>query len=71
MSRDIVFHINNMAYSIENIDANLEKDVRKHLNIENNVSTKELLLAYLRMAQEYNTFKNDVERISSKLPKIE
>lgn len=71
MSRDIVFHINNMAYSIENIDTNLEKDVRKHLNIENNVSTKELLLAYLRMAQEYNTFKNDVERISSKLPEIE
>lgn len=70
MSRDIIFHINNMAYTIENIDESLEEDVRKHLNIETNISTKELLLAYLRMAQEFNSFKSDVEQISNKLPEL-
>ena len=70
MSRDIIFHINNMAYTIENIDKSLEEDVRKHLNIETNISTKELLLAYLRMAQEFNSFKTDVEQISNKLPEL-
>ena len=70
MSKDIIFHINNMAYTIENIDDVLEQDLSRHLNIKQNVSTKELLLAYLRITQEYNNFKNDVEQISNKLPEL-
>ena len=70
MSRDIIFHINNMAYTIENIDDDLEESLKRHLNIENNISTKELLLAYLRMTQEYNKFKEDVEKISQKIPEL-
>lgn len=70
MSRDIIFHINNMAYTIENIDDDLEEALKRHLNIENNISTKELLLAYLRMTQEYNKFKEDVEKISQKIPEL-
>lgn len=59
-----------MAYTIDNIDESLERDVRKHLNIEHNISTKELLLAYLRTVQEFNSFKSDVEQISNKLPEL-
>lgn len=70
MSRDIIFHINNMAYTIENIDAELEKDLSRHLNINNNMSTKELLLAYLRITQEYANFKKEVEEISDKIPEL-
>lgn len=70
MSRDIIFHINNMAYTIENIDDKLEEDLKRHLNINNNISTKELLLAYLRMTQEFNKFKDDVEKISQKIPNL-
>lgn len=70
MSRDIIFHINNMAYTIDDIDESLEKDLRKHLNIEHNIQTKELLLAYLRITQEYNMFKKDVEKISEKIPEL-
>jgi len=70
MSKDIIFHINNMAYTIESIDASLERDLNKHLNLSENVSTKDLLLAYLRITQEYNNFKKDVEEISNKLPEL-
>ena len=70
MSRDIIFHINNMAYTIENIDAELEKDLNRHININNNMSTKELLLAYLRITQEYTNFKKEVEEISDKIPEL-
>ena len=70
MSKDIIFHINNMAYTIENIDDTLESDLSRHLNIKENISTKELLLAYLRITQEYNNFKDEVEEISNKLPEL-
>ncbi len=65
--KNLTFHINNMAYSI-NIDASLEKDITKYLDTNRNMSTKELLLAYLRMTQEFNNFKVEVENISNKLP---
>lgn len=68
--KSLTFHINNMAYTI-NIDSSLEKDIRKYLDTNRNLSTQELLLAYLRMTQEYNNFKNDVVDISNKLPDVQ
>jgi hypothetical protein len=59
-----------MAYSID-IDSALEKDLTKYININSNLSTKELLLAYLRITQEYNNFKDEASRISQKLPEPE
>lgn len=56
-----------MAYTI-NIDTSLEKDITKYLDTNRNMSTKELLLAYLRMTQEFNNFKEEVTKISQKLP---
>lgn len=68
-SKQITFHINNLAYTI-NIGNNLEKDLLKYLPSDRNLSTKELLVAYIRMTQEFNTFKDEIESISSRLPKI-
>ncbi len=65
--KSLTFHINNMAYTI-NIDTSLEKDITKYLDTNRNMSTKELLLAYLRMTQEFNNFKEEVTKISQKLP---
>ena len=55
-----------MAYTI-NIDENIYKELSKYLDLEKNNDTKDLLVAYLRLSQEYNAFKKDVEDITNKL----
>ena len=55
-----------MAYTI-NIDENIYKELSKYLDLEKNNDTKDLLVAYLRLSQEYNVFKKDVEDITNKL----
>ena len=69
MNKKITFHIDNMAYSI-NIDESLEKELTKFLPCDKSLTTKELLYAYLCKTQEHHSFKNEVEKLSSKLPKI-
>lgn len=69
MNKKITFHIDNMAYSI-NIDEQLEKELIKFLPSDKSLTTKELLYAYLCKTQEHYNFKNEVEKLSNKLPKI-
>jgi len=69
VNKDITFHINNMAYTI-NVDPNMEKELTKYLNLEKNNDTKDLLAAYIRITQEYSTFKNDVNQITTKLARF-
>lgn len=69
MNKEITFHINNMAYTI-NVTPNMEKELTKFLDIEKNNDTKDLLAAYIRITQEYSTFKEDVNQLSSKLARF-
>lgn len=69
MDKKITFHIDNMAYSI-NIDESLEKELTKFLPSDKSLTTKELLYAYLCKTQEHYSFKNEIEKISDRLPKI-
>jgi len=69
VSKEITFHINNMAYTI-NVDETMEKELTKYLDLEKNNDTRDLLAAYIRITQEYSTFKNDVEQISEKLARF-
>lgn len=69
MSKEITFHINNMAYTI-NVDDTMEKELTKYLDLDKNNDTRDLLAAYIRITQEYSTFKNDVEQISEKLARF-
>ena len=69
MNKDIVFHINNMAYTI-NVTPSMEKELTKYLDLEKNNDTKDLLAAYIRITQEYSTFKNDVDQITNKLARF-
>jgi len=69
VNKDITFHINNMAYTI-NVDPDMEKELTKYLNLEKNNDTKDLLAAYIRITQEYSTFKNDVNQITTKLARF-
>lgn len=69
MNKDITFHINNMAYTI-NVNPDMEKELTKFLDLEKNNDTKDLLAAYIRITQEYSTFKNDVNELSTKLARF-
>lgn len=69
MNKQITFHINNMAYTI-NVSEDMEKELTKYLELDKNSDTKELLAAYLKITHEYVTLKNEVEAISNKLSKF-
>jgi len=58
-----------MAYSI-NVDSELEEDLKNFLPQNQNVTTQELLLAYIKKTQEFAKFKKEIEEISNKLPSI-
>lgn len=70
MNKEITFHINNLAYSIT-IDERLESKLTQYIDISKNLSTKELLFAYLKLSQDYVKFEEDVEKISQKLVEFE
>ena len=69
MNKEVTFHINNMAYTIT-VDENIYKELSKYLDLNKNNDTRDLLAAYIRLSQEYNVFKKDVEDITNKLSKF-
>ncbi len=69
MNKEVTFHINNMAYTI-NVDENIYRELSKYLNLEKNNDTRDLLAAYIRLSQEYNIFKKDIEDITTKLSRF-
>ena len=66
MTKDLTFHINNKAYTISG-DEELEKELCKYLDTDKYNDTKSLLLAYLKLNQEYRTFRKEVEDIANKI----
>lgn len=58
-----------MAYTV-NVDENIFKELTKYLDLNKNNDIKDLLVAYLRLSQEYYTFKKDVEEITNKLARF-
>lgn len=66
MTKDLTFHINNKAYTISG-DEELERELCKYLDTDKNNDTKSLLLAYLKLNQEYRTFRKEVENIANKI----
>ncbi len=69
MNKEVTFHINNMAYTVT-IDENIFLELSKYLDLDKNNDTKDLLIAYLRLSQEYHVFKKDVEDITNKLSRF-
>ncbi len=69
MNKEITFYINHMAYTI-NVDEEMEQQLTKYLELEKENNTKDLLAAYIRITQEYSTFKKEVEQISEKLARF-
>ena len=69
MNKEVTFHINNMAYTI-NVDEKIYKELTKYLDLNKNNDTRDLLAAYIRLSQEYNVFKKDIENITNKLARF-
>ncbi|MFK2821433.1 hypothetical protein [Arcobacter sp. YIC-80] len=69
MNKEITFYINHMAYTI-NVDEEMEQQLTKYLELDKENNTKDLLAAYIRITQEYSTFKKEVEQISEKLARF-
>jgi hypothetical protein len=73
-SKTITFHINNEAYTIdigEDPKNHLRDGLKKFLTTEKNLSTMELLLAYLRKSQELVHLEEEIEQEILKLPTLE
>ena len=68
-TKEVTFHINNMAYTV-NVDESIFKELTKYLDLNKNNDIKDLLVAYLRLSQEYHVFKKDVEDITNKLARF-
>jgi len=69
LENKLTFHINNMAYTIV-VDEKIAKEITRYLDLDKNLDTRELLAAYIRISQEFSSFKNDLEEISEKIPKL-
>lgn len=56
-----------MAYTVT-IDERIEKEITKYLDVDKNNDIKSLLIAYLKLSQDYMQLQSDVEDAISKLP---
>ena len=62
--KKITFHINNYAYTVDigpDMDNEVKNGLKKFIELDKNISTQELLLAYLRKTNELIHFKKDIE----------
>jgi len=63
-NKEITFHINNRAYTV-NIGSDLDEKVingiKKYLNIDKNLVIEDLLLAYLQKTQELIYIEKNIE----------
>lgn len=74
MNKSITFHINNEAYTIdigEDPNNHLRDGLKKFLTTEKNLSTAELLLAYLRKSQELVTLEEQIQEELLHVPTLE
>jgi len=74
LSKDVTFHINNEAYTInlgDDTDDLLESSIKKFLSTDKPLTTKEVLLAYLRRTQEFVNFQRELEHEIDSLPTID
>jgi len=74
LNKNITFHINNEAYTIDigqDPDNHLREGLKKFLTTEKNLSTAELLLAYLRKSQELVTLEEQIQQELLQVPTLE
>lgn len=73
MNKNITFHINNEAYTIDigkDPDNNLRDGLKKFLTTDKNLTTSELLLAYLRKSQELVSQEIAIQEELKRIPSL-
>ena len=74
MSKTVTFYINHEAYTIDigdDHDNAISDGIKKFLSTEENHSTKDLLLAYIRKTEELINFEREIQRSIYSLPTLE
>ena len=67
--KKIILYINNLSYTLKT-DEELKKEVKKFINIEENLDTKDLVASFMRVTQEYLLLKKEIDEISENLEHI-
>ncbi|MDD2697962.1 MAG: hypothetical protein PHF17_04075 [Arcobacteraceae bacterium] len=66
----MTFHINHKAYTVdigEDIDQKMELGIKKFLNLDKNIETTDLLMAYIKKTYELAELERSLETLSSKI----
>lgn len=69
----MTFHINHKAYTVdigEDSNQAIENGIKKFLNLDKNIDTTELLLAYIKKTHELVELEKSLDKLSTKIDKI-
>jgi hypothetical protein len=69
----MTFHINHKAYTVdigEDPNQAMEQGIKKFLDLDKNIDTTELLLAYIKKTHELVELEKSLENLSSKIDDI-
>jgi len=72
-NKSLKFPINNKIFSVdigEDIDNKIEKGIKKFLDLDKNLETKDILLAYVQKTHELVELENSLNEISNKIETI-
>jgi len=65
----MVYDINNLSYTFE-ANTELKEELIKFLPTGKNLTTQDLLIAYVKKSSELIAFRKEVEQLSQKLPPL-
>ena len=66
----MTFHINHKAYTVdigEDQDQKMANGLKKFLNLEKNIETSELLLAYIQKTHELVELEKSLDKLSKRI----
>jgi hypothetical protein len=66
----MTFHINHKAYIVDIDNKQIEDGIKKFINLDTNISTSELLSAYIKKTYELVQLENELEKLSTKIDEI-
>ncbi len=66
----MTFHINHKAYTVDigaDEDQKMENGIKKFLDLDKNIDTSDLLLAYIKKTYELAELERSLETLSSRI----
>jgi len=72
-NKSLNFPINNKIFSVDigiDIDNKIEKGIKKFISLDKNLSTQDILLAYIKKTHELVELENSLNKLSKKIENI-